>query len=116
MSGIYASAVPDGPLGPPAAGCMRLLSSTLTREASAVFAELSARWRADAARARQAPPVAVSRVTRSDAAATAAEHPWAELLSPLDALGCLADADDVVRSLRAFLGVQTVPICACCAS
>jgi hypothetical protein len=104
MSGVYASAVPAGPLGPPAAGCVRLLSSTLTREASTVFAELGARWRVDAARARQAAPAKGKR----GAAATPAEHPWAVLLSPLDALGCLADADDVVGSLRTFLAVQSV--------
>lgn len=104
MSGVYASAVPDGPLGPPAAGCVRVLSSTVSREASTVFADLGARWRADAARARQA---AAAKPTRG-AATAPAEHPWAELLSPLDALGCLAEADAVEGSLRAFLAVQSV--------
>jgi hypothetical protein len=105
MSGVYAAAVPDGPLASPAAGCVRLLSSTLTREASTVFAELGARWRADAARARQAAPAPAAKGRRS---VVAAEHPWVELLSPLDALGCLADADSVVSSLRTFFAVQTV--------
>ena len=104
MSGVYASAVPDGPLGPPAAGCVRLLSSSVSREASTVFSELGARWRADAARARQAPAAKAKR----GAAATPTELPWAELLSPLDALGCLAEADAVMASLRAFLAVQSV--------
>jgi hypothetical protein len=117
MSGVYAAAVLDGPLGPPAAGCVRLLSSTLTREASAVFGELAARWRADAARARQAAPAPAAKGKRGVAAATAAEHPWAELLSPLDLLGCLAGADDISRSLCALIGVQTVrDMRLCCAA
>jgi len=107
MSGCFAAAVPDGPLPSPPAGCVRLLSATLSREASAVHAEVSARWRADAARARQAAPPAqppAGRGKRAPAAALA----WAEILSPLHALGCVADNNAVLRSLAAFLAVQSV--------